>query len=329
MGHESNVSACGRMDFKGLDLNLLYVLDALLQEKSVTRTGERIHLSQSATSGALARLREFFDDELLVQIAHKLVLTPLAEELVAPVRDLLMRAEAIAHKIPVFNPAASNRRFRLIMSDYVTSVLMPEVLEMLERSAPGITLELLSNAENAVEVLERGEVDLLIMPKQYLSQYHPSEHLFDDGYVCVVWAHNKSIGDTLSIDQFLSIGHVGVRLGTRQMPVFDEWVFERLGHKRRLEVVTMTFNTVPQLVIGTTRIATIPERLARRYAQHLPLRILPTPMELPRLVEMKQWHQFREADPAVTWFRGLLQRAADLSGHRILRSAQTVSADAQ
>jgi DNA-binding transcriptional LysR family regulator len=315
------------MDFKGLDLNLLYVLDVLLQEKNVTRTGERIHLSQSATSGTLARLREFFSDELLVQIAHKLVLTPLAEELVGPVRDLLMRAEAIAHKVPVFNPAASNRRFRLMMSDYVTSVLMPEVLEMIERTAPGITLEILSNAENAVEVLERGEVDLLIMPKHYLAQNHPSEDLFDDGYVCVVWSHNKSIEDSLSLDQFLATGHVGVRLGTRQMPVFDEWAFERLGHRRRLEVVTMTFNTVPQLVIGTNRIATIPERLARRYAQHLPLKILPTPLELPRLVEMTQWHQFRQDDPAVTWFRGLLQKGADLSGHRILRSSQTASAD--
>jgi len=306
----------------------LYVLDALLQEKSVTRTGERIHLSQSATSGALARLREFFDDELLVQIAHKLVLTPLAEELVEPVRDLLMRAEAIARKLPAFNPAASTRRFRLIMSDYVTSVLMPEVLEMIERTAPGVTLDLLSNAENAVEVIERGEVDLLIMPKQYLSPNHPSEDLFDDGYVCVVWSNNKSIEDNLSLDQFLAIGHVGVRLGTRQMPVFDEWVFERLGHKRRLEIVTMTFNTVPQLVIGTTPIATIPERLARRYAQHLPLRILPTPLELPRLAEMTQWHRFRQVDPAVTWFRGLLRTAAELSGHRILRSTEAVSADA-
>jgi LysR family nod box-dependent transcriptional activator len=98
-------------------------------------------------------------------------------------------------------------------------------------------------------------------------------------------------------------------------------VFERLGHQRRLDVVTMTFNTVPQLVIGTSRIATIPERLARRYAQHLPLRILPTPVELPRLVEMTQWHSVRNADPAVTWFRGLLKQSAELSSHRILGAA--------
>ncbi len=308
------------MDFKGLDLNLLYVLDALLKERSVTRTGERIHLSQSATSGALARLREFFNDELLVQIGHKLVLTPLAEELVEPVRDLLIRAEAIAHKVPVFNPATSRRHFTLVMSDYVTSVLMPEVLEKLECTAPGLTFDLLSNAENAVEALERGEVDLLVMPKQYLASNHPSEDLFDDGYVCVIWSQNKSVGDSLSLEQFLESGHVGVRLGTRQMPVFDEQVFERLGHKRRFEVLTMTFNTVPQLVIGTKRIATIPERLGRRYAHHLPLRLLPTPVELPRLAEMMQWHRYRNEDAAVIWLRKLMKQAADLSGDRILCS---------
>lgn len=310
------------MDFKGLDLNLLYVLDALLQEKSVTRTGERIHLSQSATSGALARLRDFFHDELLVQIGHKLVPTPLAEGLVEPVRDMLMRAEAIAYKVPVFNPSVSTRRFKLVMSDYVVSVLMPEAVQLLESTAPGIAVDLLSNAENAVEVLDRGDVDLLILPRRYASPHHPSEALFDDGYVCVAWTENRAIGSSLSLDEYLAAGHVAVRLGTRQMPVFDELVFERLGHQRRLEVITATFNTVPQLVIGTSRIATIPERLARRYAQHLALRIFPTPVELPRLDEMTQWHSVRNADPAVTWFRELLKRSAVLSSHRTLGAAQ-------
>jgi DNA-binding transcriptional LysR family regulator len=298
------------MDFKGLDLNLLYVLDALLSEKSVTRTGERIHLSQSATSGALGRLRVFFDDDLLVQIGHKLVPTPLAEELVKPVRDVLLQAETIMTMVPTFKPEATRRRFRVMGSDYVVTAIMPQVLERLQRVAPLATLDLLSNAESPIECLERGEVDLLIMPKQHISQVQPSEDLFEDRYSCVVWSGNTTVEDVITLDQYLAAGHVAVRLGRQQSPVFDEWVFERSGHKRRIEVVTMAFNTVPQLLIGTTRIATLPRRLAVRCAQYLPLRLLPPPIELPPLVESMQWHNYRTQDSAAAWFRRLMKEVA-------------------
>ena len=112
------------MHFRGLDLNLLVALDALITEKSISRTGEKIHLSQPGASGALARLRDFFKDDLLVPVGRKMVLTPLAEELAQPVRQLLVQAEAIVHRIPHFSPKTSQRSFRLVMSDYVATVLM-------------------------------------------------------------------------------------------------------------------------------------------------------------------------------------------------------------
>ena len=101
------------MHLRGLDLNLLVVLNTLLEEKNITRTARRIYLSQSATSGALARLREFFENELLVQVGHKMVLTPLAESLVEPVRELLTVAQAIIDQRPDFDPVTSTRRFRI------------------------------------------------------------------------------------------------------------------------------------------------------------------------------------------------------------------------
>ncbi len=88
------------MHFRGLDLNLLVALDALITERSISRTGEKIHLSQPATSGALARLREYFKDDLLVPVGRKMVLTPLAEELAEPVRQLLLQTDAIIHRNP-------------------------------------------------------------------------------------------------------------------------------------------------------------------------------------------------------------------------------------
>src|SRR5215475_7779150 len=104
------------MDFSGLDLNLLVALDALFAERSVSRAGERLHLSQSATSGALARLRYVFRDPLLVQVGRTMALTPLAETLVEPVREFLLQAESIMHSSPVFKAATSSRRFRVMMS---------------------------------------------------------------------------------------------------------------------------------------------------------------------------------------------------------------------
>ena len=119
------------MNLHLFDLNLLVTLDALLAEKNVTRAGMRMNLSQSAMSGALARLRDFFQDELLVPMGRKMVLTPLAEDLVQPVRDVLLQIQATVATKPHFEPATSTRHFTLAVSDYVTSVLMIDFIYLL------------------------------------------------------------------------------------------------------------------------------------------------------------------------------------------------------
>lgn len=299
------------MNFSGLDLNLLVAMDALFAEKSISRAGERLHLSQSATSGALARLRDAFNDPLLVQIGRKMALTPLAEDLVEPVRDFLLQAEAILHKNPAFNPATSTRRFRLTMSDYVETVLMTEALSRIQRLAPGISFELLSNADGATDLLERGEIDLAIIPSKYLSPTHPSERLFDDEFTCVVWSGNTKVQGPLSLETYLSLGHIVVRFGRQQqVPTFDEWFIERFGHQRRIEVVTTAFNLVPQLLIGTNRVATLHLRLCRFYERYLPLKLLAPPLEIPRLEECLQWHGSRDRDPGTVWLRTILKSVA-------------------
>lgn len=306
------------MDFRGLDLNLLVALDALFTERSVSRAGERLHLSQSATSGALARLRYTFRDPLLVPVGRTMALTPLAEGLVGPIREFLLQAEFILHASPVFDPAASTRKFRLMMSDYVETVVMTEALPRIQRVAPAITFELLSNDGSLV--LERGEIDLSITPGRYLSKQHPSEPLFDDDYVCLVWSENTKVQRSLSLDQYLALGHVIVRYGRqRQLPAFDEWFRERF--ERRVDVVTTTFNLVPQLLIGTSRIATVHRRLATFYEQYLPLRFVPPPLEIPRLEEFMQWHKSRDPDPGTAWLRSVLKNALNSNASKERRQA--------
>jgi LysR family transcriptional regulator, nod-box dependent transcriptional activator len=296
------------MDFSGLDLNLLIALDVLFAEKSVSRAGERLHLSQSATSGALARLRAAFHDPLLIQVGRKMVLTPLSEGLVEPVREFLLKAEVILNSNPVFDPATSTRKFRIMMSDYVETVVMTEALPRMQKVAPHVIVELLSNAEGGSEPLDRGEIDLAIVPTRFLSTDHPSERLFEDRFTCMAWSGNREIGREISLETFLSLGHVVVRFGKQQqIPTFDEWFVERFGHQRRIEVVTTAFNLMPQLLIGTSRIATGHCRLAAFYQRYLPLKLVAPPLEIPPLEESMQWHKSRDRDPGTIWLRSMLK----------------------
>ncbi len=298
------------MDFGGLDLNLLVALDALFAERSVSRAGERLHLSQSATSGALARLREAFHDPLLVQVGRKMTLTPLAEGLIGPVRDLLIQAESIVNNSPAFEPETSSRKFRLLMSDYAQTVVMTEALPRLQELAPGVTIEMIPIVGGNADELERGEIDLTLGPARYLVPGHSSERLYEDEFVCLGWSGNRQLDRDLSLDTYLRLGHVAVRFGKhRELPTFDEWFTQHLTHDRRIEVVTTAFNLVPQLLIGTSRIATVHRRLAMFYQRFLPLRIVAPPLKIPKFEQFIQWHRSRDRDPGSIWLRSVLKSA--------------------
>ena len=303
------------MNLTRFDLNLLVALDALLTEKNVTRAGRRMNLSQSAMSGALARLRGFFQDELLVAVGRSMVLTPLADDLVQPLRDVLLQVHGTITTKPRFDPASSERRFSIAVSDYVTSVLMIDLLRHVKAEAPKITFELRPVGQRAVEDLERGDLDFLIAP-EYLAPVHPTEVLFEDTHTCIAWTKNPHVGSSISLDQYLQLGHVIVRVGEGTAVNHDERVLRRLNHKRIVEVVTPTFDLAPQLVVGTDRIATVPTRLACKYAKFLPLKLLPLPVDISPIHEKLQWHRAHSQDPANTWLRTQLKEAvARVSGH--------------
>lgn len=303
------------MHYRRLDLNLLVALDALLSERNITQAGRRLHLTQSAMSGALARLREFFGDELLVQVGRRMVPTALALTLQQPVHDLLLQVRATLETRPEFDPATANRNFRLMMSDFVSTVLLTEVTRRAERVAPNVTFELIANNMDApVEYLERADVDLLIMPIEFVSKDHPKDVLFEDRYVCIVSADNESVGETLGLDQYLEMGHVGVLFGRVRAPAVDQWFVERSGLERRIEVYAMNFGSIPQFVVGTRRIATVHRRLAEIFVRQLPLRIVPAPLDLPPLVEAVQWHSAFDQDPGTRWLRNLLKETASNVG---------------
>ncbi|MCG5487415.1 MAG: LysR family transcriptional regulator, partial [Sinorhizobium meliloti] len=269
------------MRFKGLDLNLLVALDALMSQQSVTAAARSINLSQPAMSSALARLRTYFGDELFTMQGRKFLPTPRAKALAPAVRDVLLHIQFSIISCDMFNPAMSERRFRIIVSDFVTLVFFEKVVERVVREAPAVGFELLAPDDEPNELLGRGEIDFLILPEQFMSNAHPQARLFDETLVCVGCAMNRQLSQQLSLEKYLSMGHVVAKFGRALKPSIEEWLLVERGLKRRVEVVAPGFSLIPPLLSGTERIATIPLRLACHFAKIIPLRIVELPLALP------------------------------------------------
>jgi LysR family nod box-dependent transcriptional activator len=295
------------MDLNNLDLNLLVSLDALLTEKSVSRAAERKFLSQSAMSSSLRRLRETFQDQLLVTVGRTMILTPLAADLVKPVRDILLHIQAVTSIRPAFDPAVSRRTITLVVSDYACTVFIPEVLRRAKKEAPDIKVRLRPIEYKWGELLQRGTVDFALIVDAMPWDDCPSEPIFTDRLCCSAWSENRIEGERMSLEQYLQMGHVAMEFGGGRLHLQDAHILKKLGYTRNIEVTAPDFNVVPQLVVGTDRIASLPSRLAKLYAKHLPLTLFPIPIDIPPLVEMLHYHKYQELDQASTWFRNLLK----------------------
>ena len=235
-------------------------------------------------------------------------MTPLAESLAQPVRDVLMRVDTAITTRPVFEPSQAQRRFSLLASDYTSTVLMPPLLARSGKEAPGVRFALTSLTAYSglpAELLERGLADLLIIPDQWVSDAHPTELLWEDTYVCIVSSDNDKVGNTLSFDEYLAMGHVAVEAASGRPTAFDGWSMRKYGVARRVEVATPHFSDVPRFVAGTHRVAVVQRKLALAF-RHLPLRFIEPPLEIPPVRQMMQWHKYRSLDPGLGWLRRAL-----------------------
>lgn len=294
------------MRFKGLDLNLLVALDALMTERNLTAAARSINLTQPAMSAAVARLRVYFRDELFTMKGRELVPTPRAEELAAPIREALVHVQISIISRTVFNPVESTRRFKIILSDFMTVVFFRKIVDRVAREAPGVRFELLSRADEPDELLRRGEVDFLILPELFLSSAHPKAQLFEETLVCVGCPLNKQLSGQLTFERFASMGHVAANFGPTQKPSIEEWCLHEHGLKRRIEVIVQGTSMIPPMLSGTERIAMLPSRLANLVAETAPLRVVPPPLPLPAFTEAVQWPTLQNADPASIWMRRIL-----------------------
>lgn len=298
------------MRFKGLDLNLIHALDVLLDERSVAAAAVRLNLTQPAVSAALARLRVFFGDPLLIRAGRGMIPTALAEELRPLARELMRDAARIVRPSSGFDPASSRRRFAIGTSDYIVTVLIAPLLARLEAEAPGIRLDVFPTGPEVNELLDRGDIDLIVGPETFLVPGAIRASLFEERHVVVGWKDNPAMQHPLTEEGFLALGHVAVRIGVQREPSFAEGQLAALGDRRRIEVTTTGFATTPQLLVGTSRVAVLQERLAALAARTLPLVSQPLPFPMAPLRELVQINATRRDDAGVQWLIDQLRREA-------------------
>ncbi len=294
------------MRFKGLDLNLLVALEALLETRSVSVAARRMNLSQPAMSAALARLRAYFGDELLVASGKRMYPTAFAETVMPQLKACLADLDTLISNPTLFDPATSQRTFRILGSDYVTAAVLVPLVARLAEIAPGVRLDIVPVQDDASEQLEQGKADLLLTPDNYIHPDHPADVLLEERQVVVGWKQNPLFDAPLTEKAVFAAGHVAVAMGRDRTPSFADRQLLVMGKSRRIEVTTGSFLAVPWLLQGTHRLAFLHERLARSVVKLFPLVWAPAPFDFPVMREMAQHHRAREADAGLGWLRRVM-----------------------
>jgi DNA-binding transcriptional LysR family regulator len=298
------------MRFKGLDLNLVHTLAILLEELSVSRAARRLNVSQPAASAALDRLRRFFGDPLLVRQGRGMIPTALALAVKPQLDAILSQVEGVIAGAVQFDPARSDRLFRISVSDYLVAVLSGKLMPALRESAPHMRLDLMPPSEESRTALDRGLLDLLLTPEEHCVPGHPMELLFEERHVVVGWQDNPVIRQAMTEDMLFEAGHIAVRLGTVDRASFAETHFEAFARRRRIEVTVASFTMVPPLLVGTDRLAVMHERLAVAMARSYPIAWQVLPMPFPTMREMIQYNRARTDDAGLHWLMNEISRAA-------------------
>ena len=295
-----------KMNVAALDLNLLVALDALLQEESVSRGGQKIGLSQPAMSHALGKLRDLLADPLLVRTGGRMQLTLRAQSMRHPVREALERV----HEVFVsdsFVPASSTRTFRILMSDYASTLLLSSLSKAVQRSAPSVRIEVHPWRGIPADSPESGLIADAVVACQTrdLPGFY-RQRLFTDREVCVMRAGHRSYRKSFGLKTFLEAPHVAVAAVEFSADPVDTWLQE-VGYRRCVVVTVPHYIEALHLVAETELIAVIPERLVRAYASTLNLVTKAVPLDVGTFDEYLLHSARTHVDLGCSWLRELIK----------------------
>lgn len=293
-----------------LDLNLLAVFDALLRERSVTRAGVSLGVTQSSISHALSRLRAFFDDPLFIKAQRGVIPTPKAEALSADITAIMesIRSDVLAQAR--FDPKTIKRTFSLALSDMGELVIVPALMSRIIQAAPQCTLHTLQVPPERLEAtLASGEADLAIHSMAPASDILYQQLLADHGFVTIVGAKNRTVGDRLTLEQFEQMPHVAVTLSGRGRAPYDVAI-DDAGIHRKILMSTPHFLFIPMLLDAHPEmIATVPRALGRTFEGYGLVRTYDLPVQLPRFPLRQYWHPRFHHDRANRWLRSAVREA--------------------
>ena len=291
-----------------VDLGLLRAFDALIRECHVTRAAERLDMSQSSMSAALARLREVFKDKLLVRTGTGLAPTESALLLLPRVQDALAAIDRVTEPTGMFDPSQADLTFRLIVIDYIDLLLMPSVLQRLRREAPGVKVQFLqTNPRHFGEMLACGDLDLALTYFPNPPEFLKGRDLFSDRFVTLCSANHPVLQQSLDLPQFCALPHVTIEPDSSQ--IYNVQIDSALaphGLRRKVQMIKPSFLALPFVLESSDMVACVPARLARRMKRMAAVDLFDIPLDLPRFDVRMLWHSRSQNSPAHAWFRELV-----------------------
>ena len=298
------------MDFHGVDLNLLVAFDALMNERNVTRAATQVGVSQPAMSAALSRLRNLLGDPLFQRSSAGLIPTARARDLAVPVASALRQIESAMVSQPVFQPETASVTFRLGLQDYPTMVLLPKLLQALERTVPGVSLNVhaFNDRDAAVDLLDAGVIDAAIgVPPTNTDARILTRPLLRDEFVTIVSGDHPAARGPMDLNTYLDLRHVLVSPEGQLHGLVDQTLAQQ-GRKRKLALTLPQIFAVPAVVARTDMAATILKRVAVQAQAGHRLALFPPPLALPEIDFHLIWHRRSDSHPAQLWFRELMAK---------------------
>lgn len=286
-----------------MDLNLLLVLDAIYSEGSITRASETLHLTQSAMSHALSRLRELLDDPLFVRVGNRMTPTSRTNEIIAPVRRALNEIEGAFKKLNQFDPQESAREFRIGLRNIVESTTIPGLAARVAEAGPAVKLTSVRyDRENSHSMLASGGLDIVIDVLQPKADGIRHRLLMTTTMVVVVRQGHPVVTNGIDLPTYLELDHVQAS-SRHSDPGVEDLALHRLGHERHVKLRCQNFSTACEVVARTDMILTMYERYAQALNAPLANRIFPLPYEIPSRELYLYWHASAECEPANMWLR--------------------------
>lgn len=302
------------MNFATFDLNLLRVFHALLRERSVTRAGDRLALSQPAVSSALSRLRHALGDELFLRQGNTMVPTDRALALATPIAEALATLEGALAAATGFDPAGAERIFTLAGADFFSNLLMPELFERVAAAAPGITLRLIDNARGDVAtLLGDQDVDIALDAPSEIPDWIARLPLFASPFTVIAARGMPALAGVpehapMPLDLFCALPHA-LRSVNGSLNGFTDAALARVGRARRVMLALPHFHAVALAVARGRLIAAVPRQYANAMAAELGLACYAPPVPIPVPEISLYWHRRRDHDPAHRWLREQVAQA--------------------